>query len=707
MNKRKFSLKYGLVIIFLITVFMQIFLTVPAAAEEFFSQGIRDFIDAERKIYIPVFSTSSKIEIEVLEDSILKDSHTGEKIYQLDREKLFFVSRRNISQQKTYWSVQVFASSEKKKAEEIKSRLSGQGYNDVHINNEENLYKIMVGRYSSKQLADDDAEKLKKDGWQVWTKEFSQISANTNMSGVLDNRAALYTARGNRIKTDDRLNISGVFNVNGIALKGDFQFRTLNSGVLILYELDIEYLTAYLLQINMAKNAPKEALRAQSIIYRSYVLHIIDSQGSLLENIKEFRDGSIAEEFLAAAESTEGIIMTKNGSLYNNEDYSRRNMMRPKAGLVPLAQADFFHKEIIEYYYADAEFKDVRKLVDTEVKFTANVSSGLKFREIRQMTWYGPRLITAVEMDLKSRNLQIKPVLARSVVAGREDLVDIVKEKGALAGVNGGYFHYSGRPLGLLYLDGELISEPINSRTAVLFNKDGEAFISQVEWNGNAVFSDGRKIKISGINRDPVTAEATVYNKYYNDRVPPLKTEMIDIVVRKGKIIGVERTKGSQNPIPPDGFILRADKKFVGLDSILYNIIGTDIKLEHKFSPDFENKNIVHALAGGPRLLRSGEIDITGSEEKFQNDILLGRAPRTALGINSKNQLILVTVDGRQPDFSIGMTLEEMAYLLKWLGAEDAMNLDGGGSARMVIRGFTMNNPSEKRLISNGLLIDK
>jgi len=204
-----------------------------------------------------------------------------------------------------------------------------------------------------------------------------------------------------------------------------------------------------------------------------------------------------------------------------------------------------------------------------------------------------------------------------------------------------------------------------------------------------------------------VTAEATVYNKYYNDRVPPLKTEMIDIVVRKGKIIGVERTKGSQNPIPPDGFILRADKKFVGLDSILYNIIGTDIKLEHKFSPDFENKNIVHALAGGPRLLRSGEIDITGSEEKFQNDILLGRAPRTALGINSKNQLILVTVDGRQPDFSIGMTLEEMAYLLKWLGAEDAMDLDGGGSARMVIRGFTMNNPSEKRLISNGLLIDK
>ncbi|PUU86419.1 MAG: sporulation domain-containing protein, partial [Halanaerobium sp.] len=35
------------------------------------------------------------------------------------------------------------------------------------------------------------------------------------------------------------------------------------------------------------------------------------------------------------------------------------------------------------------------------------------------------------------------------------------------------------------------------------------------------------------------------------------------------------------------------------------------------------------------------------------------------------------------------------------------VNLDGGGSARMVIRGFTMNNPSEKRLISNGVIVDE
>ena len=67
----------------------------------------------------------------------------------------------------------------------------------------------------------------------------------------------------------------------------------------------------------------------------------------------------------------------------------------------------------------------------------------------------------------------------------------------------------------------------------------------------------------------------------------------------------------------------------------------------------------------------------------------------------------MLTIDGRQSALSIGMTLEETAELLKELGAVEAMNLDGGASARMVIRGFTMNSPSADRLISNGVIVNK
>ena len=62
--------------------------------------------------------------------------------------------------------------------------------------------------------------------------------------------------------------------------------------------------------------------------------------------------------------------------------------------------------------------------------------------------------------------------------------------------------------------------------------------------------------------------------------------------------------------------------------------------------------------------------------------------PRTAIGY-SKNEryLYIVVVDGRQPFYSAGMTLSELADLMISLGAHYAMNLDGGGSSTLVVRG--------------------
>jgi exopolysaccharide biosynthesis protein len=55
-----------------------------------------------------------------------------------------------------------------------------------------------------------------------------------------------------------------------------------------------------------------------------------------------------------------------------------------------------------------------------------------------------------------------------------------------------------------------------------------------------------------------------------------------------------------------------------------------------------------------------------------------------------------VTVDGRQPAVSVGMSLQELAEYLLSLGAVDAMNLDGGGSTTMYLDGKVVNTPSDK-----------
>jgi exopolysaccharide biosynthesis protein len=73
----------------------------------------------------------------------------------------------------------------------------------------------------------------------------------------------------------------------------------------------------------------------------------------------------------------------------------------------------------------------------------------------------------------------------------------------------------------------------------------------------------------------------------------------------------------------------------------------------------------------------------------------------------NRSEFFLVTVDGRQKDLSVGMTLKEFAaYLLK-LGCDEAMNFDGGGSATLWYGGQVRNHPCDggERIIANALVL--
>jgi hypothetical protein len=107
------------------------------------------------------------------------------------------------------------------------------------------------------------------------------------------------------------------------------------------------------------------------------------------------------------------------------------------------------------------------------------------------------------------------------------------------------------------------------------------------------------------------------------------------------------------------------------------------------------------AVGGNVRLLRDGSfVNLNDSELH----------PRTAIGIDrDENKIIILTADGRQ-SHSRGLTMRETAVMMRRLGAEDALNLDGGGSATMVARqsgepGGVVNSPSDGRLraVPNGL----
>src|SRR5690606_20727565 len=79
---------------------------------------------------------------------------------------------------------------------------------------------------------------------------------------------------------------------------------------------------------------------------------------------------------------------------------------------------------------------------------------------------------------------------------------------------NGGFFHWSGRPLGLLILGGELVSEAIHRRTAFGIDGNGRPFIERLEtllWIETA----GGAVPVDGINRPRSAGEVVVYTSNY------------------------------------------------------------------------------------------------------------------------------------------------------------------------------------------------
>lgn len=108
-------------------------------------------------------------------------------------------------------------------------------------------------------------------------------------------------------------------------------------------------------------------------------------------------------------------------------------------------------------------------------------------------------------------------------------------------------------------------------------------------------------------------------------------------------------------------------------------------------------------LQAGPMLVREGRVSIhpgvdaegfSAGSRQFDSDISEGRYPRAALGLAGRD-LVAVVCDGRADD-EAGMTMTELAGTMAALGCADAMNLDGGGSASLVVDGKLVNTPREE-----------
>lgn len=136
--------------------------------------------------------------------------------------------------------------------------------------------------------------------------------------------------------------------------------------------------------------------------------------------------------------------------------------------------------------------------------------------------------------------------------------------------------------------------------------------------------------------------------------------------------------------------------------------VGEVVAWQAAVRPEGQAWDAHEAVGGFPVLLRDGA-DVLAETPRVGASFGAQRHPRSALGWSrASGRFFLVLVDGRQAPYSDGMSLPELTWLFQRLGASDAINLDGGGSSALVVRGGVVNRPSDRqgeRQVGNALAL--
>ncbi len=385
-----------------------------------------------------------------------------------------------------------------------------------------------------------------------------------------------------------------------------------------------------------------------------------------------------------------------------------------------------------------------------ERRSTVAVAPGIKLTRIvrggraRDRRRYGPWRLRVLTIDRRLVRGRLGAILSNERIAGRETVSAMARRRRARVGANGGFFVTSDRAegdlVGAFALPGQLLSEPVDGRTALLIPRSSIAPVELTPlYFGGSLQVGGNQRLLDGVDRirgvipacggnggdEPTesphaglvcsdSSELVMLSPRFGSRTltyPP----GVEAVVREGVV--TELRRGGNAPIPRDGFVLSGSgdaatflRDFAPVGSI------PEVRTQlHTGRRPIRLEDYEAIMSGAPLLLRRGRLRIRSRAEGFAHPgfealffSFVGYPnPRTLVGVRRDGRVMVVTVDGRQPSWSIGMTLNQAARVMRALGARAALNLDGGGSSAMTIGARVANRPSDgaERAVGDGIFV--
>ncbi|GGF91611.1 stalk domain-containing protein [Paenibacillus abyssi] len=345
--------------------------------------------------------------------------------------------------------------------------------------------------------------------------------------------------------------------------------------------------------------------------------------------------------------------------------------------------------------------------------------------------------VHVIEVDLSNPHVKLDVMSGKNnTVANKQSVTGMVKETGAVAGINGDFFITSqeGVPMGAQVKDGALMSSPseLIGMYAFALTNDRTPVIDQFGFEGEVTAGNGQKFKLSGINQTSYMMELAggakqrshlnamyIYTSAWTAAERPnasmSATTPTEVLVQNGTVMQIAENSTLPMKPPENGYILRTHgeaAKFARENLTVGHKVDASYNLISLTTGAKKNPNIYQMMVGGHTILVND-----GKAAAFSRDISgasgASATSRTSIGYSRDNKKVFLITTENSGNSS-GMTFSELQRVMVTLGVWKGINLDGGGSTTMVDRPLgefnvglahpTQNSGgTQQRLVANGI----
>ncbi|MFI5618060.1 phosphodiester glycosidase family protein [Streptomyces sp. NPDC051567] len=364
------------------------------------------------------------------------------------------------------------------------------------------------------------------------------------------------------------------------------------------------------------------------------------------------------------------------------------------------------------------------------------VAPGVSYRTFTVPTTHGSANVHVVEADLRHPGVRTG-LLHPGTVSAREPVSRMAGRQGAVAAVNGDFFHMvetqhpgvpaTGAPSGPAVADGFALkaavpegqrfgwAPPSGDSAEEVFGvgTDGRARAGRLRLEGRVRVPDG-ELPLGGLNQYalPVGSIGLFTSRWGSAsraravcgtdtvRAAPCTDDAYEVTVRQGHVVSASAKPGT-GTIDADTQILLGRER--GAEALRGLVPGTAVEVRHHLA---STAPVPFRFALGAHFLVRGHREVAGLDTRTAE-------PRTAVGIaGDGSTLYLLATDGREGT-STGLTVRELAGVMRSLDCADALYLDGGASSTLVTRDHTHGGTvvrnhlqqGQERRVPNGIAV--